>query len=231
MNGSYSVNKKIIVFITLISISTRLIPSSFIYFNPDGDIKKLHLINKHLRKILAGIHIIPVTKYTSFLRVLKEKRIIGCIAPLFYNRFIYAKQIPNKKEDYKKILIINNNHKLNPNSRIAIVDYGPITKILIRQKTGINFNIVLRVSKDVDALMAVKFRKADAAIIKKSSYKKISRLLNSFVYARDIAYNFPSVPMILYNKKHRNILNKIIMNKKINKLIGAKRWIITGGIK
>ena len=76
MNGSYSVNKKIIVFITLISISTRLIPSSFIYFNPDGDIKKLHLINKHLRKILAGIHIIAVTKYTSFLRVLKEKRII-----------------------------------------------------------------------------------------------------------------------------------------------------------
>ena len=215
-----------LAFILFITNSMSLNNNTFVYFNPDGNFKNITLIDQELKKLLPSVEIISVIKYSSFKSALKNRKPFGCISPLLNNQNIYAKQIVDGKSTFKKVIIVKKQHKISEKSRVAIINYGDETKKLIKEITGMNFKIVIKVQKDMDAIWSLKFGWADVAIVKKENFDSLFYLLSELIEVHDYTKDIPLAPVYLFKPEYEEKMKKILKNDKIKNLMELDNWIL-----
>ncbi|MFN4245209.1 MAG: hypothetical protein ACK4F9_03550 [Brevinematia bacterium] len=208
-----------LVLITLFSLTLAIIgyTQTIVYYDPDGNLKRIVDINSEGNKLFGkiGLKFVVTADENSFNNALKQYN------PEYFilNSIIY--QSKNKELNLSPVFLFKKGNKTYYTKKVVTfsdeVSMKNITsKILASSfkdvKGIIPYDLrILKVPKDLDALLAMKFMQADAALVSENSidiFKTISpvdySLLKVISTSREI-YN----PVFCYSQGNRGKVEEI----------------------
>ncbi|MBN1960494.1 MAG: PhnD/SsuA/transferrin family substrate-binding protein [Deltaproteobacteria bacterium] len=173
------------------------------FFDPDINyvalIKATELLNKYLSQIDNSFNFVPLQNQHDFEKLLNQDRpgfviinskLFSTINNLHKITPLLVPSVDNSAF-YKKVLVKNTNNILEKSSKLTIAVSGipsninSNTKYVFNLIDTSNFNIqntiILPVSKDIDALLALSFNQVDIALVTNQSFEVLLKINPSAV--------------------------------------------------
>lgn len=205
--------KRFLIFLVLFSVNAVLYSQTLVYYDPDGNLRRIVDINAEGNKLFSkiGVKFFVVADENAFNNFLKQYN------PEYFimNSMIYE----SKKGDLnlEAISVFTRNKRFTYTKKVITFQqdfsFGDLAnKVLASSFKDVSLIIpsgvrVLKVPKDLDALLAVKFKQADFALVSDTSievFKSISPVdfgLMKVVYTSKEIFN----PVLCYVQGRGNL--------------------------
>jgi hypothetical protein len=167
--------KLLVIIFTLLAANFSAISQTVVYYDPDGNIRRIFDINAQGNKVFGslGMKFIAAADEKSFRAAMDLKPDFVIV-----NSLVYLKEKENFSLEPIAIFLKNGKHAYQKkivsflyndiNSLSGKVLSSSLEEAIYTIGGGMRFRL-LKVPKDLDALLAIKFRQADAAMVSEDS--------------------------------------------------------------
>lgn len=214
------------ILIFLLNFSVFAEEFTIIYFDPDGNLRNITSLqsegNKYFQSIAPEINFLVIASeqiLTTELEKLKPQIMI--VQSLYYTRQknslgfrpFYIFLAKDNHLYHKKIISMNPDLKSLDDLDKKIVA-SALPKDTTKELTGGERNWkILTVPKDMDALMAIKFKQADAALVAESSLDSFKKLDPTDAQSINAIFTTKSIfqPLVVTTKysTNKDLVNKV----------------------
>ncbi|MCP4132274.1 MAG: phosphate/phosphite/phosphonate ABC transporter substrate-binding protein [bacterium] len=195
-------------------------PLNVVYFDPDGNLRKIAAIralgNQYFKKIHRKVNFIVVGKSKTLKRKINTiKPQIMIVHSLYYTEARYQLSLKplciftrNGSLTYrKKVITFDKSIKSLPHIRNKVIASSPFGNYIytLLGQNRIPFK-TLTVPKDLDALLALKFKQANAALVSETNLVSFSKKFPADYRKMNVIFTTRGIrlPIVVSTKYNKN---------------------------